>query len=51
MDIRAREAQFVLKGIGNLAMGGGQCRGKKYHSYPAKEVPYPRCYEKEVMDM
>lgn len=51
MSIRAREGQFALKGIGHLALGGGQCRGKKYHSYPSKEVPYPRSYEKEVVDL
>ena len=41
----------MLKGIGNLVLGGGQCRGKKHHPYPAKEVPYPRSYEKEVVDL
>ena len=50
MSIRAREAQFVVKGIGNF-VGGGQSSGKKHHSYPAKEVPYPRSYEKEVIDL
>ena len=51
LNIRTREERFVVKGIGNLAMGGGQCRGKKHHPYPAKDVPYPRSYEKEVMDL
>ena len=51
LNIRAREDGFVVKGIGNLVMGGGQCRGKKHHSYPAKQVPYPRSYDKEVMDL
>ena len=51
MSIRAREAQFVAKGIGNLVVGGGQSPGKKHHSFPAKEVPYPRSYEKEVIDL
>lgn len=51
MNIRAREAQFTVKGIGNLVVGGGQSSGKKHHSYPAKEVPYPRSYEKEVVDL
>jgi len=39
LNIRAREGGFVVKGIGNLVVGGGQCRGKKYHSYPAKQGP------------
>jgi hypothetical protein len=51
MSIRAREDQFVLKGIGNLTVGGGQCRGKKHHPYPSMEAPYPRSYEKEVVDL
>lgn len=51
LNIRAREDRFVVKGIGNLVMGGGQCRGKKYHPYPAKEAAYPRSYDKEVMDL
>ncbi|TFY52472.1 hypothetical protein EVG20_g10534, partial [Dentipellis fragilis] len=36
--ITARELQFVMKG------------GKKHHSYPAKEAPYPRNYERIVID-
>lgn len=51
MSIRAREAQFVVKGVGNLAVGGGRSPGKKHHSYPANEVPYPRSYEREVVDL
>jgi len=41
----------VLKGVGGLAVGGGKCIGKRHHPYPAKEVPYPRNYEKEVVDL
>ena len=50
-SIRAREAQFVVKGIGNLVVGGGKSPGKKHHSHPATEVPYPRSYEREVVDL
>ena len=51
MSIRAREAQFVVKGIGNSVMGGGKSPGKKHHLYSAKEVPYPRSYEREIVDL
>jgi hypothetical protein len=51
MNIRAREDQFVVKGIGNSVVGGGKSPGKKHHSYSAKEVPYPRSYEREVVDL
>jgi hypothetical protein len=34
----ARESQFKTKG------------NKKHHAYPAKEAPYPRNYERPVMD-
>ncbi|KAA1469908.1 hypothetical protein DENSPDRAFT_928486 [Dentipellis sp. KUC8613] len=36
--ITAREQQFVMKG------------GKKHHSFPAKDAPYPRNYERIVID-
>jgi hypothetical protein len=51
MSIRARDAQFVVKGIGKLVVGGGRSLGKKHHSYPAKAVPYPRSYDTEVVDL
>lgn len=34
----ARESQFKMKG------------NKKHHAYPANEAPYPRNYERPVMD-
>ncbi|EPQ54467.1 hypothetical protein GLOTRDRAFT_121617 [Gloeophyllum trabeum ATCC 11539] len=37
-SIAARDAQFVTRG------------GEKHHPYPAKEVPYPRSYERQVVD-
>ncbi|KAH9933217.1 uncharacterized protein BXZ73DRAFT_46467, partial [Epithele typhae] len=37
--IRAREAQFVVRG------------GKKYHACRPDEVPYPRSYDRQVVDM
>jgi len=32
-------------------MGGRRCPGKKYHPYRKDEVPYPRSYDKEVVDL
>ena len=40
----------MVKGVGNFVVNG-QCRGKKHHPHPVKEVPYPRSYEKEVVDL
>lgn len=50
-SIRAREAQFKLKGVGHTVLGGGRGPGKKYHPYPKEIVPYPRSYEKDVIDL
>ncbi|KAF8177014.1 hypothetical protein BJ912DRAFT_1063707 [Pholiota molesta] len=50
-SIRAREAQFKLKGVGHTVLGGGRCSGKKYHVYPKEIVPYPRSYERDVIDL
>jgi hypothetical protein len=50
-SIRAREAQFELKGVGHTVLGGGRCSGKKYHVYPKEIVPYPRSYERDVIDL
>ena len=37
--LRAREAQFVVRGA------------RKYHAFPAEDVPYPRSYDRHVVDM
>ena len=37
-NVGAREAQFVVRG------------GKKHHAYAAREAPYPRNYERLVLD-
>ncbi|KAI0826772.1 hypothetical protein BC628DRAFT_1319286 [Trametes gibbosa] len=37
--IRAREGQFVIRS------------GRKYHAFSADEVPYPRSYDRQVVDM
>ncbi|KAF8889986.1 hypothetical protein CPB84DRAFT_1785092 [Gymnopilus junonius] len=49
--LQAREAQFKIKGIGHTVVGGGYSPGKKHHLYDKKEVPYPRSYGKEVVDL
>ncbi|PPR04105.1 hypothetical protein CVT24_010678 [Panaeolus cyanescens] len=49
--IQAREAHFVMKGVGAPVVGGGKSKGKKHHCYPVKEAPYPRSYEREVIDL
>jgi len=50
-NIRAREAQFVIKGAGHRILGGRKSNGKKHHPYPKDEVPYPRSYDREVVDL
>ncbi|KAI0669238.1 hypothetical protein C8Q78DRAFT_203779 [Trametes maxima] len=37
--IRAREEQFVIRS------------GKKYHAFSPEEVPYPRSYDRQVVDL
>ncbi|KAI0373739.1 hypothetical protein BV20DRAFT_1049676 [Pilatotrama ljubarskyi] len=37
--IRAREEQFVVRS------------GKKYHAFSPQEVPYPRSYDRQVVDL
>lgn len=37
--IRAREAQFVIRS------------GRKYHAFAAEDVPYPRSYDRQVVDL
>ncbi|KAI0632418.1 hypothetical protein C8Q77DRAFT_922881 [Trametes polyzona] len=37
--IRAREGQFVIRS------------GRKYHAFSAEDVPYPRSYDRQVVDM
>lgn len=49
--IRAREAQFVLKGAGETVLGGGRGEGKKHHVHRKEEVPYPRAYGRDVTDL
>ncbi|KAH9889995.1 hypothetical protein C8Q73DRAFT_147103 [Cubamyces lactineus] len=37
--IRAREEQFVIRS------------GRKYHAFPTEDVPYPRSYDRQVVDL
>ena len=37
--IRAREEQFVIRS------------GRKYHAFSPTEVPYPRSYDRQMVDM
>lgn len=45
----AREAQFVLKGP--CFSTNGASLGRRHHPYKKEEVPYPRSYEREVLDL
>ena len=47
--IEARASQFTMKGPG--AGPGFELRGKKHHAHPKEEVPYPRNFEREVLDL
>ncbi|KAG5652893.1 hypothetical protein H0H81_003257 [Sphagnurus paluster] len=49
-NLKARESLFVMKGDGTLGSHLGS-RGKKHHAYSPNEVPYPRNYEREVIDL
>ncbi|KAF9013208.1 hypothetical protein BDQ17DRAFT_1342994 [Cyathus striatus] len=50
-NISARAAHFVIKGRGYRLPGGDISPGKKYHAYPREQVPYPRSYDREVVDL
>ncbi|KAJ3881759.1 hypothetical protein F5051DRAFT_321253 [Lentinula edodes] len=45
-NISAREAQFIL-GMGGLGVSGG----RKHHPFKKEDVPYPRSYDREVLDL
>ncbi|KAH9480652.1 hypothetical protein JR316_0007252 [Psilocybe cubensis] len=47
---QAMERQFVIKGVGHNVIGGGRSAGKRYHPFSRREVPYPRSYDREVVD-
>lgn len=48
---RAMERQFVIKGVGHTVLGGGRSAGKRCHPFSRREVPYPRSYDREVVDL
>jgi len=50
-NLRARDEQFTIKGVGHTIYGQLKSPGKKYHAHPKDEVPYPRSYEREVLDL
>ncbi|KAJ7095794.1 hypothetical protein B0H15DRAFT_1019865 [Mycena belliarum] len=55
-NISARAAQFVIKGgpaeSGRAASGASLTRlGSRHHAYNREEVPYPRSYVREVLDL
>lgn len=50
-NIHARNAQFVMKGVGIHLTDGTISPGKKHHPFVSKDVPYPRSYEREVIDL
>ncbi|KAJ7459936.1 hypothetical protein FB451DRAFT_1405816 [Mycena latifolia] len=55
-NISARAAQFVIKGgpaeSGRATSGASFMRsGTRHHAYSREEVPYPRSYAREVLDL
>ncbi|KAF4617320.1 hypothetical protein D9613_006138 [Agrocybe pediades] len=48
---QALDAQFKIKGFGHMVFGSAKSKGKKYHTHPKEEVPYPRSYDREVLDL
>ena len=54
LALTARESQFVYKGQGSgggMGIGAMNRRGERHHPYPKQEVPYPRSYERGVVDL
>jgi hypothetical protein len=55
-NINARAAQFVIKGgpesgLRRAASITSRGAGSKHHAYARDEVPYPRSYAREVLDL
>ena len=54
LTLTARESQFVNKGQGSgggMGIGAMSRKGERHHPYPKQEVPYPRSYERGVVDL
>ncbi|KAK0210837.1 hypothetical protein DFS33DRAFT_1406259, partial [Desarmillaria ectypa] len=52
--ISARDAHFVVKGGLTQSWGAdavGSIGGRRHHPFSRDQVPYPRCYEKDVLDL
>jgi hypothetical protein len=49
-SITARESQFVFKGPGG-GLGQNGEKGIRHHPFTKEEVPYPRSYDKGVVDL
>ncbi|KAG6814225.1 hypothetical protein H0H92_015340 [Tricholoma furcatifolium] len=50
-NLEAKDAQFVMKGEGNSLVSPLGRGGKKHHAYSHEVVPYPRSYDREVIDL
>lgn len=50
-NIHARNAQFVQKGVGIHLTDGTVSAGKRHHPYSRRDVPYPRSYDRDVIDL
>lgn len=50
-NISVRAAQFNVKGAGTVDESGIVSQGKKHHPYGQEEAPYPRSYDREVLDL
>lgn len=49
-NIKARAEQFAIKG-GNGIRWGEKGAGKRHHPFSKDEAPYPRSYERDVLDL
>ncbi|TFK27645.1 hypothetical protein FA15DRAFT_145734 [Coprinopsis marcescibilis] len=50
-NINVRNAQFIMKGVAVHLTDGSVSSGKKHHPYSPRDVPYPRSYCREVIDL
>ena len=50
-NLKARLSQFTMKGVGVHLTDGTVSRGKRHHAYGKREAPYPRSYDREVIDL
>lgn len=51
LEFLPADPHFIVKGEGTSSCLPLAHRGKKHHAFPPEKIPYPRNYEREVVDL